>query len=188
VAQRLTILDEFSQNLKDNLARIELSEARVLQSQRKLDDFQDDDVFQHAWQNYAKVYQEIMEQRRWQQIDFRAEMDALTTELGQRAPLQQFRDLEQRSGDLEDEARQSGDRIGRLEELQKKLEQRVDELKVQGAPKRAGGCGGRAAAAERAPARECKPALRSSGGKPSPRGKEPPAPCSKRPDPPKVDE
>ena len=189
MAQRLTILDEFSQNLKDNLARVELNEARVLQGEKKLDDFQNDDVFQHAWQNYTVVYQEIMEQRRWQKIDFRAEMDELAAELSQRAPLKQFRDLERRSGGLEDQARHSGDRIGKLEALQKKLELRVDELKVQAPPKRGGGCSLRPPGAERTSTRESvKPAVRSSGGRPSSRAKEQPPEETKPADLPKIDE
>ena len=45
VAERLKILDEFSQNLKDNLARIEINEDRMLKIEAKLDEFQNDDVF-----------------------------------------------------------------------------------------------------------------------------------------------
>ena len=45
VEERLKILDEFSQNLKDNLARIEINEDRMLKSEAKLEQFQNDDVF-----------------------------------------------------------------------------------------------------------------------------------------------
>ena len=58
VTLRLKSLDEFSENLRQNLLKVNTNERRVAQNEKMIRDFKNDDIFINAWNNYTNVYQE----------------------------------------------------------------------------------------------------------------------------------
>lgn len=77
VAEELNVLVGFKESINDNQSKIDQALHEVSKSKQMFEDFKSDNMFQHSQNNYAKVYQELSEQRNMIEFDFKPEIAAV---------------------------------------------------------------------------------------------------------------
>ena len=128
----MKILDEFSQNLKDNLAQIEINTDRSQRCEKRLDEFINDDVFKNSWNNYANIYTQLMEIKRVTDMELRPKFDHMHHEIHHRVTSKRFKELKEKFEDSEIRLRNSNDRLDILQANYDELKTKLEEIKARG--------------------------------------------------------